>query len=373
VTPAAPPVLGRRALNRALLERQLLVTKSALGVERAAEHLVGLQSQAPGSAYITLHNRLDAFHPDDLAQAIAQRRVVRMVLMRGTIHLVSARDALALRPTMQPVLDRQLGGALGRSLRGVDLSALAHEARRRLEAGPQVPTALGAQLQDAFLGPSAEELGRAIRILLPLVQTPPRGLWRQGGRATHTTIERWLDRPLDAPGITPEALLTRYLAAFGPATVADAQSWSGLTRLAAAAHRLGDRLLRFRDEDGRELLDLPDAPRPDPDTPVPVRFLADFDNVLIGHADRRRIIPSEHGDKVMTVNGIGIPSVLVDGFVRAAWKLEREPEHDRATIRVTVHGRPLSRRHTAAVTAEGRRMLRMLAPEAAQREVVTGP
>jgi hypothetical protein len=369
----APPVLGPRALNRALLERQLLVTRSELSVEQAAEHLVGLQSQNPGSAYVTLLSRLHDFRPERLSAALADRRVVRIVVMRGTIHLVSARDALALRPTLQPVLNRHLGGALGRRLAGLDLGALAREARALLDRETQVPTAVGALLADRFPGPTPEELGRAIRVLLPLVQTPPRGLWGRSGPADHTTIERWLGRPLDDPGIAPDALLVRYLAAFGPATIADAQSWSGLTRLAAAAQRLGDRLIRLRDEDGRELLDLPGAPRPDPATPVPIRFLADFDNVLIGHADRRRIIPHEHRDRVMTVNGIGIPSVLVDGFVRAAWRLEREPRRDRATIHVTVHGPPLSRRHQAAVTAEGRRVIAALAPEAAQREVVIAP
>jgi hypothetical protein len=372
---AGPPVLGPRALNRALLERQLLVTRAPLTVEEAVEHLVGLQSQNPGSPYLTLLNRLEGFAPDDLSRAIEDRRVVRLLLMRGTIHLVSARDALALRPTLQPVLARQLGGGLGRALAAVDLDALAEVTRTRLAAQPESPAVVAAELQEAFPGPTPDELGRAMRLLVPLVHPPPRGLWRRTGRALHTPIESWLGRPLDDPGISSDALLLRYLGAFGPATVAGAQSWSGLTKLAAPAQRLlaAGALIRFRDEDGRELLDLPDAPRPDPATPVPIRFLADFDNVLIGHADRRRIIPTEHRDKVMTVNGIGIPSVLVDGFVRAAWALKHEPRHDRATIRVTVHGRPLSRRHASAVTAEGRRVLRTLVPEAAQREVVIGP
>jgi hypothetical protein len=371
----AAPVLGRRALNRALLERQLLVTRHDLGVEAAAEHLVGLQSQNPGSAYVTLLSRIEGFDPEALSAAITDRRVVRIVVMRGTIHLVSARDALALRPTVQPVLDRALGGALGRRLHGLDLQALAHAARERLTARPGLPTAIGHDLAGAFPGPTAEELGRAIRVLLPLVQTPPRGLWRRSGPANHTPIDHWLGRPLDAPGIAPDVLLTRYLAAFGPASVADAQSWSGLTRLGHPARRLlaSGALIPFRDEDGTALLDLPDAPRPDAGTPVPIRFLADFDNVLIGHADRRRIIPPEHRGKVMTFNGIGIPSVLVDGFVRAAWKLSPAPREDRATITVTVHGRPLSQRHATAVIAEGRRMLRTLAPQAAQRDVVIAP
>lgn len=364
-------MLGPRALNRALLERQLLTARVDLGVEAVVEHLVGLQSQSPGSGYVTLLNRIAGFEPGALSRALEDRRVVRIVLMRGTIHLVSARDALALRPTTQPVLDRHISGAFARSLAGLDLDALARAARPLLETSPQLPTAVGAQLRERFPGPSDEELGRAIRILLPLVQTPPRGLWRASGPANHTTVQAWLGRPLDDPGIAHDALLLRYLAAFGPATVADAQAWSGLTKLSAAAARLGDRLARFRDEDGRELLDLPDAPRPDPRTPVPIRFLADFDNVLIGHADRRRIIPDEHRHKAMTVNGIGIPSVLVDGFVRAAWKLQRR--RDRATITVTAHGRPLARRHAQAVRAEGRRMLAVLAPEAAQRTVVIAP
>src|SRR5919107_705431 len=192
------PVLSLRELNRAALERQLLLRRQKLSALQAIEHLVGMQAQAPVPPYVGLWTRLEGFDPD--------------------------------------------------------------------------------------------ELSRAIRHLVPLVQVPPRGVWGESGPAAHTTVEAWLERPLDR-GSSLEEMVLRYLGAFGPASVMDVKTWSGLTRLGEALERLRSRLRTFSDEGGKELFDLPDAPRPDPATPAPVRLLGEYDNVLLGHADRRRMIP----------------------------------------------------------------------------------
>src|ERR671911_1971374 len=260
-------VLGPRELNRATLERQMLLRRRKLSAVEAIEHLVGMQAQAPAPPYVGLWTRLEDFHPDDLACLILERRAVRIALMRNTVHLVSARDCLALRPLMQPVFDRTLYSTRANRahLKGVEIEALVVAGRALLEERPRTAKELGELLREQWPERDAAALARAIRHLVPLVQVPPRGVWGKSGPAAHTTAEAWLGRPLDRdPSL--EEMVVRYLGAFGPATVKDAQTWSGLTRLGEVVERLRPRLSTFRDEHGRELFDLPDAPRPDPDT-----------------------------------------------------------------------------------------------------------
>ncbi len=269
-------VLSRQALNRALLERQMLLRRTpapAAAADRAGrvieavEHLLGLQAQAPFPPYYGLWSRLADFRPDELAGLITGRQVVRIALMRGTIHLVSARDCLALRPLIQPVLDKALAATYGRQLAGVDARALAAAGRALTEAEPRTFSELGALLAEQWPGHSPAALAQGVRSLVPLVQVPPRAVWGAAGLARHTPAEAWLGRPLGR-GTSLDTILLRYLAAFGPASVRDAQAWSGLTRLREVADRLRPGLRTFRDENGTELLDLPDAPRPDPGTPA---------------------------------------------------------------------------------------------------------
>jgi len=198
--------------------------------------------------------------------------------------------------------------------------------------------------------------------VLPLVQVPPRGVWGKGGRATCTTAEAWLGEPLESNDTTPDALLPRYLAAFGPATSSDMRTWSGVTGLREAAARLRPQLRVFRDEHGRELLDLSDAPRPHPDTLVPTRFLPGYDNVFLSHSDRTRIVVEEHP----TRSGIGPGSVLLDGFVRAAWKITRV--RGAATLQIEPFMR-LSTAERTALTEEGARLLAFVAPGADMSEI----
>ena len=369
--------LTLRALNRALLDRQLLLSPAALpaaGDRSAAvigtvEHLVGLQAQAPFPPYYGLWSRLDGFRPGDLAGLLLDRRVVRVALMRGTIHLVSARDCLALRPAMQPVLDRGLRANFGRRLTGVDLAALADAGRILVDEKARTFSDLGRELALRWPDTDPDALAQGVRALVPLVQLPPRAVWGASGQAAHTSAQAWLGRP--APDDVPlEPLVTRYLAAFGPATVADVQAWSGLTRLAEIVDRLRPGLRTFRGEQGGELFDLPGAPRPDPDTPAPVRFVAEFDNLVLAHADRGRLLSEPHRKRMYARANTFPGSVLVDGFVAGIWKITRP----RGTAAVTVElFDPVSARVTDEVAAEGRRLLAFAAPDAGGHDVRFGP
>jgi Winged helix DNA-binding domain len=353
----APDTLSLRAMNRALLARQLLLEREARPALDAVEHLVGMQAQVPVDPYVGLWARLDGFDPAELSGLVAQRAAVRATLMRATIHLVSARDALFLRPLMQPVPIRTFNGQFGRRVDGIDREALLAAGRELVEARPRTRAQLRAELAARWPEHDAEALAFAVTFIVPLVQVTPRGLWGRSGQATWTTIEAWLGRPLE-PAPSLEDLVLRYLAAFGPATVMDIQAWCGLTRLREVIERLGPRLRTFRCEDGRELLDLPDAPRPDPDTPAPVRFLPEFDNVALAHADRGHVI--DGGGEYTPVAGRGgwRGALMVDGWARALWRLTQENG-----LRVETFGAVDKREH-GAIEAEGRRLVAFLAPDA---------
>ncbi len=358
-------VLTLRELNRATLERQMLLRRRKLPAAEAIEHLVGLQAQAPNPPYVGLWTRLEGFHPDELARLITERRAVRIALMRNTIHLVTARDCLRLRPLVQPIFDRYLyaNHAHRAGIEGVDIEALVTAGRALLEERPRTAKELGELLRERWPDRDPASLARAIRHLVPLVQVPPRGIWGKSGPAAHTTAETWLGHPLD-PDPSLDEMVVRYLGAFGPATVKDVQTWSGLTRLGEVVERLRPRLRTFRDEHGKELFDLPDAPRPDPDTPSPARFLPEFDNLILSHADRTRVIADEHRKVIASKNGMVPATVLVDGFVRGTWKTERT--RGKATL-VIEPFEPLSRENCNALAEEGERLVRFMAkPEGAE-------
>ncbi|HET9017762.1 MAG TPA: winged helix DNA-binding domain-containing protein [Thermomicrobiaceae bacterium] len=351
-------VLGARALNRSLLARQLLLRRERRSVSDTLTHLVAMQAQVPLAPYYSLWARLDGFAPDHLAALIEDRRAVRLSLLRATVHLVTADDCLALAPVIQPVLTRTLhvNSPFGRRTAGVDHEALLSAARALLDASPLTKSELGRLLHERWPEYDAEALAYAVQLQTPLVQGPPRGLWGRGGQARHATAEGWLGRPVGTEA-APDRLVRRYLAAYGPATVADVRAWSGLGGLRDAVERLRPELRRYRDERGRELLDLPSTPLPDPETPAPVRFLGDYDNLLLAHADRIRVIPEEHRDVV--VPNIGRPAVIVDGFVRGWWRLDRG--RGAATLRITFFA-PLSDDDRVGVIDEGRRLLAFAAP-----------
>lgn len=274
--------------------------------------------------------------------------------MRRTLHLVTARDALALRPLHQPMLVTRMLGTLRRRLPGVDLDLLAELARPLFEQEPRGVTEVARLLADRWPEVAPRDLGDALSSLLPLVQVPPRGLWRQEGAARQTTIEAWLDRPQDQPGTSADALVLRYLAAYGPASSADVRAWSGLTGLRAALQRLRPGLRTFRDERGRELFDIPDGPLPGPETPAPPRFLPAFDNAVLGYDDRSRIIDDAH--RRLSVQGARF--VLVDGRVAGTWTTDQGIDHLTLEVRPL---RPLPPVDRDAIVAEGESLLTFLA------------
>ena len=352
-------VLSRRALNRALLARQLLLERSPLSPLAAIEHLVGMQAQLPTPPYFGLWTRLAGFDPAELSQLFLDRRVVRLAMMRSTVHLVSSRDCLGLRSALQPAVGRGMtpGSPYGKALKGVDLTELAELGRAAIERNPMSGNEIGAELEQRWPGVDRTALAFAVRALVPSVQVPPRGTWGGVGQSRCTSAESWLGAPLREPNLVD--LVRRYLAGYGPASVRDAQAWSGLTGLSSVFDALRPELQTFRDEQDVELFDVPDAPRPAADLPVPVRFLPDFDAILLSHFDRARIFEPEHRTLIFSNNGIIRASVLVDGFVRALWKVETSK--NAATVAVTPlpagTSRPLTKRDQSGIAREARLLL----------------
>jgi hypothetical protein len=356
-------VLSRRALNRALLERQLLLRRSKSSPAEAVEKLVGLQAQVPDAPYHALWSRLAGFRPDELADLIAERRAVRGTLMRATIHLVSATDFLAFRPVLQDFLAASFARSpFARNLRGIEPADVLAVATGLLVERPRTRGQLGKLLGERWPGRDEMSLAYAVSYLAPLVQVPPRGIWGATGQATITTAAAWLGRS-PAQDVTPDRMVLRYLAAFGPSSAADISAWSGLTRLKAVLDRLRPQLRTFRDEKDRELFDVPDGPLPDPDTPAPPRFLPVFDNLILAHADRSRVVAGEHRGVV------GTPFFLVDGFVAGTWKVVREGSSAALLIRSF---RLLSRRQATSLKGEGVRLLAFLLPAVKSRRVEIG-
>lgn len=350
-------VLGRRALNRATLQRQLLLRRERLPVPDALERVVGLQAQAPLAPYVGLWSRLVDFEPTSLSELLASRAAVRGSAMRATVHLMTARDFLAVRPVVQSVLQRGFHGQFGRLTAGLDLAAVAAEGRRLLTERPLTRAELARLLAERWPQARPDHLAYAVSYLVPQLQVPPRGLWGRTGPAAMVPVESWLDGPLGTSD--PDSLVLRYLGAFGPATVADVSLWSGLAGMREVVDRLRPRLREFRGEDCAELLDLPDAPLPDPDTPAPPRFLPEYDNVLLSHADRTRVIPDGRRVPLPPGNGAAVGTLLVDGLWSATWRTERRAGS--ATLVVSPFA-PLPAPSADAVAEEGARLLALLAP-----------
>jgi Winged helix DNA-binding domain len=360
----AGDVLGRRALNRATLARQLLLRRWDLPVTEAVERLAGLNAQDPEPPYLGLWARLAGFRRDALTRALHDREVVRSTLLRGTQHLVTAADYLAWRPLLQPMLEQRRRGAFGRATAGVDPATLAAATRELLAARPLTRPELGRLLAERWPGQDPGALAWSAQYLVPLVHPPPSGTWGNRGAIPCVLAESWLGRPPDRHA-SPAGMIRRHLAAFGPASVMDIQAWSGLTRLREPVERLAAELRPFRDEHGRRLYDLPDAPRPDPDTPAPVRLLPAVDNLLLAHADRTRVITDERRRRVC-VGAVVEPTVLVDGDVVAIWRIVRAGGG--AVLAVEpLGGLPGAAR--AAVAEEGMRLLEFAAADAADRDV----
>lgn len=358
---APSTVVSRRTLNRTLLERQFLLDRSPGPALDVVERLVALQAQEPNAPYVGLWTRTAGFTREDLAALLHDRRVVRSTLLRGTQHLSAAETFRWLRPALQPVMDRWTRSRYyTEQISGLEPAALAAAGRELLADGPLQRRRLARLLVERFPGRRGGVLATAVELLVPLVHEPPNSAWGSWGNrggiqvgmaATSAAPPASQRRSQDVPqGLPPvEALVRRYLAAFGPASVKDLQAWCGLTRLRTAVDELRPRLRVLRDEEGRELFDLPELPLADAGTPAPVRFLPPYDNLLLGHSDRTRVISDADRKQVMPGYSLVHPTFLLDGFVRGTW------EPTEAALRISPF-RPLSDAEAQAVLDEAVRL-----------------
>jgi hypothetical protein len=324
----------------------------------AIERLAGMQAQEPRPPFLGLWSRLEGFAREDLIDALGDGSAVRGLLMRGTLHTVSARDFRAFRPVVQPVLSAAYAGVDKRRREGVDVDAVLPVARELLEEEPRTFNALRGLLSERFPDANERGLGYAARTHLPLTMVPTEDRWGFPRDAKFALAEAGDDD-------SPRTLVRRYLAAFGPATAADSQTWSGLRGVAEVLEEMDD-LERFEDDQGRTLFDLPDAPRPDADVPAPVRFLPEFDNLVLAHADRTRLLDDEHRPLVVTKNLRVKATFLVDGRVAGTWKSARKGK--KASLALEPFGK-LRKKDIKALTAEGEQLLRLVEQEAASFDV----
>ncbi|HEY3438890.1 MAG TPA: winged helix DNA-binding domain-containing protein [Actinotalea sp.] len=378
-------VLAEPQLRRSLMVRQHLAGRVATSVEAEVGHLVGMQAQNPPSPYVALWSRLEGFGQEALSSALLARTVARVAAMRGTIHLLTADDALLLPGLMGPVFARDLrvNATHAAALAGVDLDELAARARDVLEDTPMTAGTLGPALGARWPDVAPASLAYAARGTLPLVQVTPRGVWGHSLAPTWTTARAWLGR--DEVDLTDpenrraalERVALRYLAAFGPASVADLQYWSGLTGLRPVVDGLRERLSVSRagptaaGRPGRELFDVPDAPR-DGQEALPPRLLPDFDNVTLAHADRSRVVTDEHRQRMASVNGVLPGKLLVGGRVGATWQVVRTrgSAAERVATLVITPLEPLPDGSWAGVQEEAQGLLGFLAADADEHEVV---
>ena len=353
----SPTVLTRRELNRALLARQLLLQRATLDPLAAIEHLVAVQAQEAEPPHLGLWTRLTAYHPDEVAALLADRSVVRAPFVRAAPHLVSARDLLQLAVAVQPALERATRGLFGEVWQRVDVPDLVAVARSALEADVLTDAELGAVLAEHAPGEDPAALTWAVATALPLVHLPPAGTWDADDEPRLATAADWLGAP-PATASHEARLLWRYLAAYGPAGVVDMQAFTSMTRQQAVLPELRPHLEVLHDEAGLELFDVPGAPRPAADVPAPPRLLPAYDNILMAHDDRSRIIPPQRRPRVFRAGAQVRPTLLVDGFVAGTWRIVRTPERARVVLEPF---EPLSEEARVGLVAEAERTLALLA------------
>jgi hypothetical protein len=344
----------------------MLLSRARVTALQAVSRLAGMQAQLARPPFVGLWSRVDGFQREDLVEAVRRREVVRATLMRGTIHLVTKDDYARFRPAMQDGLTAGMHALLKERVRGLDLEALVVAARRVFAEAPCTFAALRERLAAHFPGLDERAMGYAVRMLLPLVQVPEDGAaWAYPGSADFALADAWLGVPIATEG-PADALVLSYFASFGPATIKDLQTWSYLPGLEPVVARLRPKLRVFRDDKGRELFDLPGAPRPSEDEPAPVRFLPEYDNLLLSHADRTRIVAEPHRKAMASKNLVQPATVLVDGTVAGTWTVAvRRGTATLAVVPFIKIAKPVR----AELEAEGQRLLAFVEPLAKTREV----
>jgi hypothetical protein len=353
--------LALRDLNRATLARQMLLAREKTKPLRAIERMVGLQSQWPKPPHVGLWSRVEGFAREDLLGLLRGRDAVRATMMRGTLHVVGAKDFVSLRAALQPMLTRGLLGVLRERAKGIDVDEVRAHASRILARGPQTFEEVREALARIYPKGDHRAIGYIARMTVPLVQVPTDDAWGFPTDPAFALAEDWLGEKLSVAEDARSALVLRYLAAYGPGTAVDVQTWSGLQGLKDTFDALRPRLVALRDERKRELFDLPKAPRPGGEVVAPPRFLPEFDSLVMAHKDRTRFVADAHRRNVYLSALRVAPTVLVDGFVAATWGIKRARAG--ATLTITPFA-PLAKRTQAAVGDEGERLLRFLEPDA---------
>ena len=317
-------VLTRRELNRALLARQLLLERRVATVPRAVEQLAGLQAQYTPSPYLSLHARLDGFARDDLTRALERRKVVKALLMRGTLHIVTPRDFWAFATARAAMGTAYWPPAYEKLFPRRKIAQVAKATIAELDE-PKTFAEIAALLKPHASGPVTPTfLWRRVQGQGHVVHVPPSGTWGYHKDGVYQAADATIAGEPPDPDAARAHLVRRYLAAFGPATKHDIGQWAGVPRVGPIAETLERMKLRtFADEQGRTLYDVPRAPLPDADTPAPVRLVPRYDNLVLAHADRKRILGDVPVTRIVTKNALVHASILVDGFVAGTWSLEK--------------------------------------------------
>lgn len=363
--PTTKTTISGRELNRAFLARQMLLKRQRLTPLEAVERLAGLQAQVPRPPFVGLWTRLEGFERRQLLAALHDKSIVRATTMRGTIHLMSAADYRAWRGVLHPMLARGPVSVLGNKIKDMDVAAVTRAGRSFFET-PATFDALREHFAATHPTWDARAPAYVVRMHVPLVQIPTGDPWGYPAAAAFGLADAWLGAPVSIESDAAHELVRRYLAAFGPASPADAQAWSGLQGLREVFDDLRPEVITLRDERNRELFDLPNAPRPGADVPAPVRLLPDYDNAVLGHQDRARIIADQDRPRIVTRNLQVRATVLVDGVVSGTWSTQKKRKT--ATLQLAPF-RTWTRTTRAELEQEGEALLTFIEPDASTREI----
>ena len=355
-------ILNLRELNRATLARQMLLKREKLPVSAAIERLAGMQAQLASAPFVGLWTRLENFKREDLAKRIEDRSVIKATLMRATLHLFTAEDFFRFRATLQPVLSGARESVIKQRGSDFDQDRLLKAARKFIAEQPRTFAEISEMIAELMPDQDVGALRYTVRTQIPLVQVPVSGGWSYPGKPAFTLAESLLGGKIPDKDNLRELVL-RYLAAFGPASPTDMQTWCGysLPVLKAEFEKLKPELTIYLNEKRQELFDLPTVNLPGEDAPAPVRFLPEFDNLLLSHKNRNRIVPDEYRSKVYLPALRVAATILVDGFVRGAWKVEKTKSA--ATFLIEPFDK-LTKQDRATLTEEGEKLVRFIEPDA---------